>query len=162
MTDTDEEQVLNDKWKVSQNLTIAGDKKVVTIKGYNKKSVGGMLASFSNGVVTDGTWQCANVSLCTNECENSVTWKDAKTYGLNGNKTYPWGNHRTAFEEIESTANWIWVNNSLVTKVWCRKTFGKLHKMTCSRQLCVNRNTRNMSLHETFKPYSINDEVFRF
>ena len=86
----------------------------------------------------------------TNECDNTVTWKDAKTYGLNGNKTYPWGKQGIAFKEIESTAQWIWIDNSKATRVCCRKTFGKSHKVTCSRQLCVNRNTRNVALHETF------------
>ena len=151
MTDTGKNQTVNGDWTVSEKLTLAGDTKVVTIKGDNDPNdVGGILASFSNGVVTDDTWQCAQIGSCTNKCEDSVTWKDAKTYGLKGNKTYPWGEQGIAFEEIESTAKWIWVDNSSATSVWCRKTFGKSHKMTCSRKLCVNRNTRNMSLHETF------------
>ena len=152
MTDTGEVQLLNGDWTVFDQLTLAGDTKVVTIKADNPHYVGGILASFSNGVVTDGTWQCAEIGSFTNECENSVTWKGAKTCGLNRNETPPWGQRRGkgAFEEIEPTAHWIWVDNSKATRVCCRKTFGKSYKMTCSRQLCVNRNTKNMALHETF------------
>ena len=151
MTDNGTEHILNTSWKVAQRFTIAGDTKVVTIKGDNPGSVGGILASFSNGVVTDGTWQCADMSSCTTvECENSVIWHDAQTYGVNGETNRPWQG-RGRFEEIESTAKWIWVHFSEAKRVWCKKTFGKSHKMTCSRQHCVNRNTRNMSLHETLK-----------
>ena len=150
--DNGTEHILNKVWEVAQRFTLPADTKVVTIKGGNDPgNVGGILASFSNGVVTDDTWQCADMSLCTTgKCESPVTWQDAQTYGVNGETNRPW-HGQGRFQEIESTAKWIWVNNSLATRVWCNKTFGKSHKMTCSRQLCVNRNTRNMSLHETLK-----------
>ena len=117
-------QVLNGDWTVSDQLILAGDTKVVTIKGDNPGSEGGILASFSNGVLTDGTWQCADMSLCISvECENSVIWQDAQTYGVNENNPRPW-NRRIA--DIESTAKWIWVDDKYARKVWCKKTFGKL------------------------------------
>ena len=92
MTDTGEEHILNKDWGVARRFTLPADTKVVTIKGGNDpNNIGGILASFSNGVLTDGTWQCADVSSCASvECENSVTWQDAQTYGVNGETNYPW------------------------------------------------------------------------
>ena len=124
MTDTGEEHVLKGGWEVSDQLTLAGNTKVITIKGSNTGYEGGILASFSNGVLTDGTWQCADMSSCASiECENSVTWQDAQTYGVNENNPRPW-NRR--IPDIGSTAQWIWVNDKYARKVWCKKTFGKL------------------------------------
>ena len=108
-----------------KNFTIAGDTKVVTIEGGNPGTIGGILASFSSGVVSDGTWQCADMSSCTTaECENSVTWQGATTYGVNENNPPPW-NRR--IPDIESTAQWIWVDDKYAKRVWCKKTFGKLN-----------------------------------
>ena len=124
MTDTGEEHVLNGDWRVSDQLALAGNTKVITVKGNNTGYVGGILASFSNGVLTDSTWQCADMSSCASvECENSVTWQDAQTYGVNKNKPPTWN---TSLPDIGSTAQWIWVNDLNAKRVWCKKTFGKL------------------------------------
>ena len=89
--------------------------------------MGGILASFSNGVVTDGTWKCADMSSCTTtDCENSVTWQGAKTYGINGEKPLPWNKK---LNDIDSTAQWIWVDSRSAERVWCKKTFGKSHML---------------------------------
>ena len=123
MIDTGQEHVLNYDWEVSQRLILPGNTKGVTIEAINSGNVGGILASFSNGVVTDATWQCANMSPCTTvQCENSVTWQNATTYGVNNDSTKPW--KRRA--DIELTAQWIWVDDDDATRVWCKKTFGKL------------------------------------
>ena len=100
MVDTGEKHNLETGWGQTERFTLPGDTKVVTIKGDNgPRSPGAILASFSNGVVTDGTWQCADMSSCaTTECENSVTWQGAKTYGINGEK--PWNTR----PYIDSTA----------------------------------------------------------
>ena len=122
MIDTDQEHVLNYDWRVSQRLILPGNTKGVTIEAINPGNVGGILASFSNGVLTDATWQCADMSSCiTVECENSVKWQSAKPYGVNGE--HPW---TIKLNEIESTAQWIWVDDDDATRVWCNKTFGKL------------------------------------
>ena len=130
MVDAGQKHNLETKWEETERFALPGDTKVVTIKGDNgANSPGGILASFSNGVVTDGTWQCANMSSCTTpECENSVTWQGAKTYGINGEKPSPW-NRR--LNDIDSTAQWIWVDNNKATRVWCKKTFGKSHMLAC-------------------------------
>ena len=124
MTDTGGKYDLTTDWEETENFSLPKDTKVVIIKGDNLHHEGGILASFSNGVVTDGTWQCADMSSCSNlECVNSVTWQDATTYGVNENNPPPW-NKRLA--NIESTAQWIWAGNQHAKRVWCKKTFGKL------------------------------------
>ena len=91
IVDTGEEHTLNTNWRETEKFNLPGDTKDVPIKDNNSVYEGGILASFSNGVVADGTWQCADMSLCTTtECENSVTWQNATTYGVNGGKPSPW------------------------------------------------------------------------
>ena len=128
MVDTGEKHKLETDWWETERFILPGGTEVVTIKGDNGPgSPGGILASFSNGVVTDGTWQCADMSSCTTtECENSVTWQGAKTYGVNTN--HPIWNTRPY---IDSTAQWIWVDNQFAGRVWCKKTFGKSHMLVC-------------------------------
>ena len=124
MIDTGEEHNLSTQWWGTERFILPGDTRVVTIKGDNDPgNVGAILASFSNGVVTDGTWQCADMSSCTTtECEHSVTWQDAKTYGVNGDNPGPWN---AKINDIELAAQWIWVNNKFARRVWCKKTFCK-------------------------------------
>ena len=127
MVDTEEKHNLKTGWEETERFILAGDTKVVTIKGDNTGGPGGILASFSNGVVTNGTWQCADMRSCTaTDCENSVTWQDATTYGVNTN--HPIWNTRPY---IDSTAQWIWVDNQFAGRVWCKKTFGKSHMLVC-------------------------------
>ena len=129
MVDTGKEHSLKTNWQKTERFTLHGATKVVTIKGGNTYRTGAILASFSNGVVTDGTWQCAKMSSCTTTgCENSVTWQDAETYGVNGDKSSP---RRRKINYIESTAHWIWVANASAESVWCKKTFGKSHTLAC-------------------------------
>ena len=130
MVDTGEKHDLTRDWKKTDRFALPGGTKVVTIKGDNRPvSSGGILASFSNGVVTDGTWQCADMIMCTTtQCGNSVTWQGAKTYGINGENPHPWN---TILNDINSTAQWIWVDDSYATRVWCKKTFGKSHMFLC-------------------------------
>ena len=123
MVDTGEKHNLETDWHETERFNLSGDTKVVTIKGDNLGGEGGILASFSNGVVTDGTWQCADMSSCaTTECENSVTWQGAKTYGINEEKPHPWN---IKLNDINSTAQWIWVDNYFAKRVLCKKTFEK-------------------------------------
>ena len=128
MVDSGEKHNLETQWWETERFALPGDTKVVTIKGVNLEREGGILASFSNGVVTDGTWECADMSSCTTpDCENSVTWQGAKTYGINGENAPPY--HTRPY--IDSTAQWIWVDNQFAGRVWCKKTFGKSHMLAC-------------------------------
>ena len=84
----------------------------------------GILASISNGNVTDGSWRCANSTFCnwkSNNC-TSVTWEDAFVVANNSdNLILP------RYPEIASNAQWIWIRHSFaIMSVWCKKTFGKL------------------------------------
>ena len=127
VVDTGEKHNLETEWWETERFALPGDTRVVTIKGDNPAGPGGILASFSNGVVTDGTWQCADMSSCTTtDCENSVTWQGATTYGMNTN-------HPTWYTRpyIDSTVQWIWVDNQFAGRVWCKKTFGKSHMLVC-------------------------------
>ena len=130
MVDTGEKHDLKTGWTETERFALPGATKVVTIKGDNRLGgVGGILASFSNGVFTDGTWKCADMSSCTTtDCENSVTWQGAKTYGINGEKPSPWNRK---LNDIDSTAQWIWVDYSNAEMVWCKKTFSKSNMLVC-------------------------------
>ena len=126
VTDTGEKRNVVCEWKTPGRFTLPGDTKVVTIKAHNDHGPddkGGLLASFSNHVVTDETWQCADMGSCTPaHCESVAKWKQAKPYGLNVASTWPW---YKKIPEIAETAKWIWVTDSTATRVWCRKTFSK-------------------------------------
>ena len=129
MVDTGVKYNLETEWLETERFALPGDTKVVTIEGVNPDGEGGILASFSNGVLTDGTWQCADMSSCTTtDCKNPVTWQGAKTYGINEENPSPW-NRR--LNDIDSTAQWIWVDNEFARRVWCKKTFGKSHMLAC-------------------------------
>ncbi len=131
-TDGDEMYDINDDWKTAENITLPGNTKYVVIKAHNDPgNVGGILASFSNGVVTNNeSWQCADMSSCKSaSCEHKLEWLPAVSYGLNNKYTYPWGiileREKRNISEIEQTAQWIWVGNKCAKRVWCKKTFSK-------------------------------------
>ncbi len=107
--------------QIAEHFTLSGGTKNVTIKAYNREKEGGILASFSNNVVTDGSWQCADMSSCPEvKC---AAWEQAVTYGFNDvHNEEKW----EKINEIESTAQWIWVKHSTAKRVWCRKAFGEL------------------------------------
>ena len=126
VTDTGEKRNVVCGWKTPGRFTLPGDTKVITIKAHNDPGPddkGGLLASFSNHVVTDESWQCADMSSCTSAyCESVATWQQAKRYGINHASPSPWNRKMS---EIADTAQWIWVTDSIAKRVWCKKTFGK-------------------------------------
>ena len=121
---------INGSWKKAEKIKLLGNTKIVTIKAQNPRHKGGILASFSNDVVTDKSWECANMSSCDSAgCESNPNWLQAISYGSNNKNTHPWGtNLKKAIPEIEPKAQWIWVSDRYAKKVWCRKTFSKLSK----------------------------------
>ncbi len=125
--DTGENRNVVCEWQKAEHFTLRGDTKVVTIKAHNDKGlqdVGGILASFSNNVVTDESWNCTDMIMCPREnsdCEGLANWQPAKTYGHNNKKISPW----SEISKIKQTAQWIWVENKVAKRVWCRKTFGE-------------------------------------
>ena len=131
MTNTNvEPRNLNSDWKIAERFTLAEDSRVVTIKARNVAdgNVGAILASFSNNVVTDETWQCSNRGDYSYHVNNDSNWQAAITYGYNNeHASHIWigVNQGKPVEGIKQTAQWIWVNDSTATAVWCRKTFGE-------------------------------------
>ena len=106
-----------------QRLVLPRDTQCVTIKVSNCfEQNAGILASFSNGNVTDGSWKCTDSTSCDWETQNcsSDAWKDASVVANNGAHSTS-----TKFQEIASNAQWIWISHSLSISVWCKKTFGK-------------------------------------
>ncbi|CAB4018601.1 Hypothetical predicted protein, partial [Paramuricea clavata] len=113
ITDSGEKRNVVCSWKKVKHFTLSGQTKHVTIKAHNARGKGGILASFSNKVVTDGSWECADMSSCT--AADCAPWTKATTHDLKE----PW-NERN---QIKSTAQWIWAENEAATRVWCRKRF---------------------------------------
>ncbi|CAB4007985.1 Hypothetical predicted protein, partial [Paramuricea clavata] len=123
-TDTFETEI-NGNWKVADRFTLPWNTKYVTIKADNLGGPGGILASFNNNVITNCSWECANMHGChSTNCENHTNWHSAIEYGPNSASTKPWGGIlRSKISEIAETAQWIWVNDTSASIVWCRKTF---------------------------------------
>lgn len=99
----------------------------VTIKVHNCSNQNGILASFSNGNVTDGSWRCTNSTFCNWKLNNcaSVTWEDASVIANNSDNLT-----LARYPEIASNAKWIWLRDSSAIAVWCEKTFGKFKYCT--------------------------------
>ena len=126
-TDVDEMYNINacDDWKTAENITLPGNTTYVEIIADNTGAQGGILASFSNGVVTNNeSWECADMSSrCSENCK---LWLPAVSHGLNNKDTDPWGKILgKGIPGIEQTAQWIWVKNIWAKSVRCRKTFSK-------------------------------------
>ncbi|XP_028399142.1 uncharacterized protein LOC114522605 [Dendronephthya gigantea] len=128
VTDTGEEHNVSNEWRQPEHFILPGDIQFVTIKARNDPGgPGGILASFSNNVTTDASWECADMKSCQTSCGNvrsEPAWKQAVTYGQNDNSSTIWYRaNRGKLDGIESKAYWIWVQNWTATDVWCRKTF---------------------------------------
>ena len=121
--------LVNGDWKQPERFVLPEDTQVVTIKAHKSGSVGGILASFSNGYVTDESWSCADSSSCdasTDDCP-SLKWNNASTFGKNGSSPTPLGLQGRMI--ISSSAQWIWISSFSATSVWCKRTFGKFNWM---------------------------------
>ena len=106
-----------------RRLVLPKNTQSVTIKvrKYSNHEKVGILASFSNGNVTDGSWRCVNSTTCnweSNSC-SSVMWESASVVPNNGVST------PARYPEIASNAKWIWISYHSPANVWCKKTFGK-------------------------------------
>jgi hypothetical protein len=127
-TDNGEVYTDNKDWRKAESFTLPGNTKYVIIKARNDpRDVGAILASFSNGVLTDESWECANMgSHNSADCESEPEWHNATEYGPNNKTTRPWGTQlEKAISGIEPKAQWIWITSAYATSVWCKKTFSK-------------------------------------
>jgi hypothetical protein len=109
--------VLNETLEQPQRFVFPEDTQVVTIKA---RACGGILASFSNDIVTDESWYCTDSSSCSSGGCSSSKWENAVTVRKNGFfSTLP------KPPEIASSAQWIWISHSSAPSVWCKRTFGR-------------------------------------
>ena len=115
--ENDEKRVV-ENWKQPRRFVLPEGTQVVTIKARRDyRTPGGILASFSNGNVTDNSWSCIDCG----------TFSDAhcESYSISNWEKPPRTWNKTSYPEIASSAQWIWVNNLFARRVWCRKTFGE-------------------------------------
>ena len=102
--------ILNCDWRTPEDVVVPNNTKILTIKAYTSGShVGGILASFSNNVVTDEAW------LCMEKGEN---WENATTVKINGTSSLPKPTGDD-FSGDAARAQWIWVKNTSATYQRC-------------------------------------------
>ena len=105
--------ILNCDWRTPEDFFLPSNTKVVTIKARTNGSLaGGIRASFSNNVVTDKTWICAEDGE-KGEPKNATTVNEIEN--MTGSD----------FSGDAAKAQWIWAENPSATSVWCVKTFSK-------------------------------------
>ena len=126
-SNTGEEHDLNCNWRKAQHFTLSSNTTSVTITAQKRYLGGGILASFGNDVVTDESWQCADLTSCKNAgCETNPKWRQAVSFGFNNRTVARWGTFlRKAISGIRSKAQWIWVSDQKAQIVWCMITFSK-------------------------------------
>ena len=109
-----------------RRLVLPKDTQVVTIKiictgrcctiSYGKCI--GILASFSNGIVTDRSWSCFVLSRTSSYCHRGS--KEIASVACNNEDSNP--------PEIASNAQWIWISPSSSAKsIYCEKILGKFN-----------------------------------
>jgi hypothetical protein len=100
---------------------------LIAISGYDAGGVWGMLASDSEGYVTDGSWKCTDQLYANWFATNydDSAWSSAKVFYANGNRTSAvsdiyWANNPVT--DINYRANWIWsqVYNTATRVAYCR------------------------------------------
>jgi hypothetical protein len=128
ITDTGTEWIMNCNWQTPEDFFLPKNTQVVTIKAHtNGRDMGGILASFSNHVVTDETWLCGECTSFNSSLSGLECMKNATTFGETGTPSIlkPPGYD---FSGEAAKAQWIWVENVTTSHVWCMKEFGKLRK----------------------------------
>jgi hypothetical protein len=122
------------KSEQAQRFVLPEDTKIVAIKVTPRRwYLRGILASFSNGNVTDESWSCADSSSCQQSFQdcNSSAWKKAEIM------TNPPDRPR----EIASSAKWIWIRESYRYNFWCKRTFGKFKYCASSSSISTEHIT---------------------
>jgi hypothetical protein len=115
-------------WKNAEYFTLPANTRYVTIKAERKQNaVGGILAKFSNGFVTNSSWHCTEINSTTKS-----EWPAASEIASNDGTHSQWNRVVT---EISQNAKWIWTTNSGDDKVWCRKSIGGLNLKSLSPPL---------------------------
>ena len=111
-------------WRVASPVTLLANTTCVVIEGETTTGAGAILASFSNGILTDESWQC----IKRNAAKSQLVWPKAKSHARNNNRT---GNTwivdhlGTPVPNIDGNAMWIWTEKRNEESVTCRRSFGK-------------------------------------
>ena len=109
-------------WKNAESFALPSNTHYVIIEVERKKNFkGGILAEFSNGYVTDSSWQCSDINSNTKS-----SWPAAQVVATNDGEDYRWNE---VVSNIATHAKWIWTanynnNNNQDSTVWCLKEFG--------------------------------------
>ena len=116
-------------WQVASPVTLLANTTCVVIEGKTSyggrnKDVGGVLGSFSNDILTDGSWQC----IIRNAAKSQLVWPKAKSHARNNKRTGSvWikQNSEKPVANIDGNATWIWTEKNNEESVTCRGSFGK-------------------------------------
>ena len=117
------------RWKIASPVTLLANTTCVVIEGKtlyggSGGDVGAILGSFSNGILTDESWQC----IISNASKSQLVWPKVKSYARNNNETDSvWIKHNSneAVANIDGNATWIWTEKNNEERVTCRRSFGK-------------------------------------
>ena len=112
------------RWTEASPVTLLANTTCVVIEGKTTGGVGAILGSFSNGILTDESWQC----IISNAAKSQLVWPKAKSYARNDIKTGSvWINYNAdkPVANIDRNATWIWTKNEKEESVTCRGSFGE-------------------------------------
>ena len=114
-------------WKVASPVTLLANTTCVVIEGKTTggvHDVGAILGSFSNGILTDESWQC----IISNVAKSQLVWPKAKSHGRNNKRTgniWIKYNSDKPVANINGNATWIWIESIKEESVTCRRSLGK-------------------------------------
>ena len=112
------------RWTEASPVTLLANTTCVVIEGKTTGGVGAILGSFSNGILTDESWQC----IISNAAKSQLVWPKAKSHARNNIKTDSvWikKNSNKPVANIDGNATWIWTEKNNEERVTCRRSFGK-------------------------------------
>ena len=113
-------------WTEASPVTLLANTTCVVIEGKTTggvHDVGAILGSFSNGILTDESWQC----IISNAAKSQLVWPKAKSHAPNNNKIGSvWIKiSKKPIANIDRNATWIWTEKNNEESVTCRGSFGK-------------------------------------
>ena len=114
------------RWTEASPVTLLANTTCVVIEGKTTggvHDVGAILGSFSNGILTDESWQC----IISNAAKSQLVWPKAKSHAPNNNKIGSvWIKiSKKPIANIDRNATWIWTEKNNEESVTCRGSFGK-------------------------------------
>ena len=116
-----------DDWMTTSSISVSDSTQVIGIECHDLHDQPGILASVSNGFLTDASWYCSPVFEAgwadPSFAANSGNWQVATTMGRNGDSLSPWN---IEVSHIDADAEWIWTDRNkwptdIDQTVYCRK-----------------------------------------